>query len=283
MLIWYLVFLFIRIDSSVIDPTGIQYRGQDEYRFKSFRVFRGGSATSDELSKSDSFNSVQSVTCVVSTSLGSSFLDKKKKIVVPFNSTILDLKSQIFAKFPGNPPINLQNIYYGVRKLNDTEIIGNLSKLYPVPLLLDMISGTSTYNKFMSVSQALEAFASLTVHQVYLNAKIHDLYSSKFELKNEGENSVTQSKSVMETALYRDIFKSINDSLHKIYEEDIEEALVVEKDPEVVSFETMPWRNKNIKRESYYSPLALAIAKEFDLNTRGVVTLAYYSVLLGVN
>jgi hypothetical protein len=79
---------------------------------------------------------------LVSTSFGSMFLDKKKKLVLGKNETVADLKAQLSSKFPGSPPVALQHLYFGSRRLEDSVLIGNISSLSPLPLALDMMSGT---------------------------------------------------------------------------------------------------------------------------------------------
>ena len=114
---------------------------------------------------------------VVSTSVGSVFLDKKKRLSIPRNSTVAELKTMIEKKFPGCPPTGLQRLFLGVRALSDDEIIGNITVTSPTPILLDMLSGTSVYNKTLSISQALEAHAALIVQQSYLGSKLLASYS----------------------------------------------------------------------------------------------------------
>lgn len=75
------------------------------------------------------------------------------------------------------------------------------------------------------------------------------------------------------------MFVAVNQSLHATYLDDIADALVEEQEPETFSADTASWRhNKKDK-----SPITMALAKEFDLNIRGIRNFAYYSVLLGVS
>ena len=64
-----------------------------------------------------------SPTCsvLVSTSIGSTFLDKRKKITINGNATVRDLKAMVCDKFPGSPPVELQRLFFGSRMLNETE------------------------------------------------------------------------------------------------------------------------------------------------------------------
>jgi hypothetical protein len=44
--------------------------------------------------------------------------------------------------------------------------MADMSTARPVPLVLDMLSGTGAYNKTMTVTQAIEAYAAIQTHQV---------------------------------------------------------------------------------------------------------------------
>ena len=44
---------------------------------------------------------------IVSTSIGSSFLDKKKRLNLNRNSTVAELKVMVQEKFPGGPPVQV--------------------------------------------------------------------------------------------------------------------------------------------------------------------------------
>ena len=82
----------------------------------------------------------------------------------------------------------------------------------------------------------------------------------------------------MDTAIYRDMFAAINASLYSTYAQDIHEALVDEQEPETLSADTASWRHARKDK----SPITVALAKEFDLNLRGIKNFGYYSVLLAV-
>lgn len=49
-------------------------------------------------------------------------------------------------------------------------------------------------------------------------------------------------------------------------------------EPEITSSDTASWRGEVKQR----SPLAVAIAKEFDFNIRSLKSFVYYSILLGI-
>jgi hypothetical protein len=96
---------------------------------------------------------------------------------------------------------------------------------------------------------------------------------------NEVGIETTLNSDVMDSAIYREMFQVLNETLYQTYAEDIAEALKAESEPEIVSADTASWRGDAKQR----SPLALAIAKEFDLNPRSLKSFLYYSVLLGVS
>lgn len=222
-----------------------------------------------------------SCTILVSTSVGSMFLDKKKRLTIARNGTIAELKHLIEKKFPGCPPTRLQRLFLGVRQLGDEELIGNITISSPTPILLDMLSGTSVYNKTLSISQALEAHAASIVQQAYLGTKLQSIFSevSGTPVPSSSVNESTRTVIELESGLYRDMFDAVNKTLYETYAEDISEALEREKEPEMSTDDTVAWRGK----QEDTKPLTAALAKEFDLNIRGIWNFFYYSVLLGVS
>ena len=224
---------------------------------------------------------------LVSTSFGSSFLDKKKKLVMNSNDTVLDLKMQLSTKFPGMPPVALQNLYYSSRLLNDDELVRNISTLSPLPLVLDMMSGTSVYNRSMSVTQALDAYVATIVQQSYLGAQLQRLYTNSAGTKEHLPLMNTTDgvgEGTMQTVYYRQLYAAVNQSIYERYAVDITAALEAEKDPESIVDDTRAWRERDPALAAHYvNPLAAALAKEFDLNWRGLRHFAYYSVILAVS
>jgi len=205
------------------------------------------------------------------------FLDKKKRLSVPRNSTVGELKCLIEKKFPGCPPIPLQRLFVGVRLLQDDEIIGNITTTSPTPILLDMMSGVSVYNKTLSISQALEAHVASIVQQSYLGAKLRESFTTS--ITSTRTNNDTSSEMLLpDSSYYRDMFDVVNRTLYETYAEDIAEALELEKEPETMADDTRAWRNPQKETK----PLAAALAKEFDLNGKGIKSFVYYSVLLGI-
>jgi len=116
------------------------------------------------------------VTLIVSTNVGNPFLDKKKRLQLQRNATVAELKTALHNKFPGAPPVQLQHIYFGMNELSDTQLVGNITGISPVPLVLDMLTGTSAYNKTMSVRQAIDAYAALQAQQAYVGTQTRALF-----------------------------------------------------------------------------------------------------------
>lgn len=243
---------------------------------KIMRVRGGSDAATSGVNSNEAAAPVENCAILVSTSVGSVFLDKKKRLTISRNSTIAELKSLIEKKFPGCPPTGLQRLFLGARALSDEELVGNITITTPTPILLDMLSGTSVYNKTLSISQALEAHAALIVQQSYLGAKMMASYN---DVPEKEANETTSAPVHLESGLYRDMFDSVNRTLYETYSEDIAEALEREREPETHTDDTAAWRGK--RKET--TPLTAALAKEFDLNMRGIRSFLYYSVLLGVS
>lgn len=248
----------------------------------SFLSLRAGCTTSQQTNIANATEGVaqstsnkeQTHSILVSTTIGSSFLDKKKRLTVAKNCTVLDIKHQISQKFPGSPPIELQRLFLGMRLLSDDDIVCNLTSLNPVPVMLDMMTGTSVYNKTMSVSQAIEAYVSIAVQQSYVGDRLRALFANSC-LTN---SSLSNASFEIDTTVYREMFAAINSSLHSTYAQDISEALLEEKEPETFSADTAAWRH-DLKDKN---PITVALAQEFDLNFRGIKNFAYYSVLLAI-
>ena len=218
-------------------------------------------------------NTVRQYNVLISTSIGSSFLDKKKKIQINSNSTVLDLKIAIQSKFPGSPPVESQQLFYGLRRLNDTDVMSEICTSSLTPILLDMIAGTSIYDKTMTVSEALEAYASCLTQQAYVGRKICQLF--------EIENSSITNSNYFETSIFREMFHTMNTTLFTTYMEDIRLALNEESNPELSSADTAAWRESGAMAAR--SPLATAMAREFAINLRGIKRFSYYSILLFVS
>jgi hypothetical protein len=237
---------------------------------------RGGQDTSTlTANDDDSLSQSAPISIMVSTSFGSSFLDKKKRLSLSRNTTISQLKSIIEQKFPANPPEQLQRLFYGLRHLRDEDILGNISSSSSAQILLDMPSGTSVYNKSMNLAQALEAYASLIIQQTYLGEKLKAVYTNTLTQLPSNDASEIQPDSI----LYRDMFMSVNESIYTDYYTDIIDALEIEKEPDTLTDDTAAWRGVAKQR----SPFVVAFAKEFDINLRSFKSFIYFSGLLIVS
>lgn len=239
---------------------------------------RGGNTQVDDIVNTTSITSDTNTTpppgpvnVIVTTSIGSDFLDKKKKLSMSGSATVLELKQLIHSKFPGSPPTPLQYLYFGDRLLLDEDIVRNVSHLPTVPIFLDMISGSSAYNRTLSVKNTLEAFAASQVHITYLNEAVSQVASTF--------SDAHESKKEMRTRRYRELLAAVNETLFASYSQDIELALQDESEPEYTSADTSRWRVKGKRR---VGSLAGAISREFDLTARGFRQLVIYSAILGV-
>eukprot|EP01040_Poterioochromonas_malhamensis_P004909 gene4909-5266_t len=218
----------------------------------------------------------ENVNILVTTSIGTSFLDKKKKFLLPSDTTVQDLKQMIHQKFPGTPPTSLQKLYYQSQLLaNDSQTIHEVMETTggvsdQMPILLDMIVGTASYQKNFTVSQALEAYASSVVQLAYIGDKLRSI---SFQ-----EDGIDSDTSVMDTLYYRELFEMVNQSLFERYSEDITNALEREKNPEYDSPDTAQWRNPSHTRQ--LSPLIGAIAKELDLNLFSFKRYLFFTFVL---
>ena len=298
---------------STCEPRWLHCRGGASSNFNIHDALKGNTPKPFDISSStegqkNNFSGTTNV--LVSTSFGSMFLDKRKKLVIAKNETVLDLKVQLSTKFPGSPPMELQNLYFSSRLLNDSECIGNITSISPVPLMLDTISGTSVYNKSMSVRQALEAYVATIAQQTYLGAKLQQLYhpsnpadTSTTTGVNTNRNSNGVVSPTMDMSYYKELFNSINASIYERYAVDIEQALLAEQEPETISADTSAWRSRintegnddqlmesgedgsggdGVALNHGLNPLTAALAKEFDLNWRGLFNFSYYSVVMAV-
>eukprot|EP01039_Chlorochromonas_danica_P003763 gene3763-4113_t len=215
----------------------------------------------------------QQCNILISTSIGSSFLDKKKKVTLPANTTIAELKEYLQSKFPGSPPKELQHLYYGTRLLGDDEVVSNITTLPTIPLLLDMVSGHSIYDKTMSIEQALEGYVASVVQLTYLSNQLKTVIGYQPDDHNSNETITTK----MESPTLRQLFQAVNRTIYETYADEIAYALEVEKDPEAFAADTKAWRSPQRRA---VSPLTAALAKEFDLNLRSLCSFLYYTAIL---
>lgn len=237
-------------------------------RLGAFLRLRGGEVAVEEPAVDPVFDN-RPIAVTVTTSFGSAFLDKKKRVQLPRNSTVADLNTLIELKFPANPPVQLQRLFAGMRHMRDEDLVGNFTSAANLVVLLDMPSGTSVYNKTLTIEQALEAYTALTVQQTFIADKLKSLFSHGIQ------SPANDSEIVPESTIYRELFMVLNESLYSTYQADINDALEAEKEPETVTDDTAAWRVKQRQR----SPLVAAFAKEFDINLRSFKSFVYFSFL----
>lgn len=235
-------------------------------KYPSSLWLRGGASSDEQVATKHKDLQVQ-----VSTSYGTSFLDKKKKLTISSDSTVLELKRLLKSKFPGSPLVALQRLYLGPRLLQNQDILSNVTSSSSLTLLLDMISGSSSYNRTMSVTESIDAYVASVVHLSFV--------SDKFRLSAHPSVAPTENESP-EAYAYRQLYESVNASIYAQYADDIAAALENEKDPEFQSSDTAAWRNAAQRKP--VSPLANALAKEFDLNLHALRNYVYYSVIIMV-
>lgn len=195
------------------------------------------------------------------------FLDKKIRITATSNCTVQEIKEKITEKFPGYPPSCIQRLFFTNRLLRDEDVLGNITTMPSLVLTLDIISGTTVYQKTVSVSQALEAYVSTLVHQAYIGSLLSN--------DDDSGNSSTTYNFVK----YRKMFDQINATIYEKYADDIAYALEKEKNPETITADTVAWRGKG----KNISPLKAALAKEFDMNGKGLVNMIRFSITMAVS
>lgn len=183
---------------------------------------RGGNGETD--------GSVEDI--IISVFAGSRFLDRQKKIRMPRSASVGMLKAELQRQFPGNPPVMLQELYYGVRMLKNEDLISNITSTSPKSLTLDLLSGTGSYNRSaMSVTDAIDCIVALEVHSAANSLLYAEICGGR---KRENET-------LSRTILCRDLYNRINNSFYKTYSKEISAALVAERDPEKESTDTAAW------------------------------------------
>jgi hypothetical protein len=274
LIIFYLVVLTFEL-SNGREFRFVSWLSKKKCSIKRVVLLYGGSISqqaevSEKVEGADYENQSQS-TCavIISTSLGSKYLDKRKKLIVASNSTVSDIKDQLAQKFPGSPPKRLQRVFFQERLLSDDETIGNLTDSSTIPLTLDMVTGTSTYNRTFSVGQAIEAYASTVVQLTYIGDKLKDSISG--DPVENGE---------FESTKYRELLDEVQRSVYEKYAEDISIALENEANPEVITDDTALWRNRN---NAGHSPLWAAIAKEFNIYSHSFTASTLKIFLVSIN
>ena len=175
-----------------------------------------------------------SIDVVVSTSLGSKFLNKRKKCTLSANATIANLKEKLAIVYPGTPPIELQRLYFGLKYLADDMPVANITSMRPVPLLMDMLSGVGSFQRNLSIADTLEAYAALLTQEMYVNEKLASLLAPI-----DDSNTL---KTQLETSRFRQIFDTLNKTMFSGHEVQIAKALERERNPELITDEVSVWR-----------------------------------------
>lgn len=208
----------------------------------------------------------ESIQVLVSTLVGSSFLDKRKKFSIAPTATIRHLKTLIKAKYPGSPPIALQKLVLQDTVLDDSTEIGSVESS---SLLLDTLSGSgSFFNRTLSLSQTIDAYLATVAQSSFIGNKLHSL--DRTSPLESGELDVLQ---------VRNMLNKLRNSFESDFGPFIARAIEREKSPEQISGTSYLWRDK---QKTSLSPLMKALAREFDLNKYAAVNLVYFSVLMMV-
>lgn len=187
-----------------------------------------------------------SIDVIVSTSLGSKFLNKRKKCTVSANATIANLKEKLAIVYPGTPPKELQRLYFGLKYLVDDMPVANITSMRPVPLLMDILSGVGTYQRNMSIADTLEAYAALLTQEMYVNEKIASLLAPI-------DNS---NRTQLETPRFRQIFNAMNKTIFSEHELQITKARERERNPELITDEVGAWRGAKLPLTAFQHWLA---------------------------
>lgn len=205
------------------------------------------------------------VQILVSTNIGSEFLDKKKKLSIPPTATVRHLKKLIKAKFPGSPPISLQRLACDTTILDDSVVVSEATSNGETPVVLETISGSGSYNRSLSVAQSIDAYVATIVQSAFIGNKLQQLGGGKPAASLSDE---------IETLRYRDMLQAARENLETSYAVDIDAAKEAERSPEVSS--AYSWR---VQKPSL-SPLWKSLARELDLNTQSFFNMVYYSFLM---
>jgi hypothetical protein len=174
---------------------------------------------------------------------GSHYLEKRIKLEMHKNSTIEMVKSLISKQFPGNPPTDLQNLFFGFDQVQNSQKLFEISNNKILPLQLDLISGTKSYQKVKSVREALEGYVSSQIHDIFLSQQALRLLSSaphtlpsltsdpsqknQTALVNETEALVVLPQSIA----FMEMFEKFNQSVFDSHGVAIQKALEDEQDP----------------------------------------------------
>lgn len=185
--------------------------------------FRGDTIQRPESSSSFNRNSIPEISVWILSKFGSNYLDRKLKLQVSPNATIEMIKEMISTQFPGKPPKELLNLYFGIKKVNNSQQLHEISHLRVIPLQLDLISGTNSYQNIRNVQEAVEAAVALQVHQTFLDHQIQQLLLS--------ENGFLRNNSTPLNVLFIELFQTLNSSIYDTHRDDLEKARDAEREP----------------------------------------------------
>jgi hypothetical protein len=250
--------------------------------------YRGGAL---DLKKNE-IPSDEIVTVWILSKFGNSdFLEKRIKLDIHKNSTIGMVKSLVSEHFPGNPPTELQTLFFGLHRVENSQKLSEFSEKKIIPLQLDLISSVKKdYQKIKNVVEALEAYVALQIHDIFLSQTALRLLSppasssSSFSILNEtdaeGATALPQSIAFME------LFRKLNQSLFESQGTAIQKA--VEAERELTSFSTDDLRDATIDGLGYEtideyldssSKLRRFLTTELSFNRQILRSLVLYSLV----
>jgi hypothetical protein len=219
------------------------------------------------------------ITVVVSTKFRSQFLNKIVNFRIPKNYTIMQIKEIVRARFPGHPPECLQELFFGLEKLENNRRIIDIANLTTLPLNLDMISGTSVYKRPLNIRLAIDAYVSLLVQQNFLSNTLLSI------LSNSSTNMNT-SISAPASLIYSKLYNTINTSIWEDYGDEIQAALLLESNPVISTPDVLTrtlhmsdYKSIDDYRERALTPLTRTVVRMWGLNRRKGTTLLLYSTL----
>lgn len=205
------------------------------------------------------------MTILVTSNFGASpYLRKAQKFSVFRNESVVRLKEVLEKKFPGQPPVSLQTLYVDSKTLlRDDDVWGNLTNKQALSVQLDLLSGTALYNRTpsLSISKAIDAYISLSVHEAYLSNKLTEELTSSPPLQTP------------DSVRYRDLYKKLNESFYLEFGPAVREAQEAERDPSLVetSVEEPP------QEISSLTPLPSFLREQAMLSDRDMTRFTYWS------
>jgi hypothetical protein len=273
-----------------------------------FSLYRGGAVTdlnpspslSSSLSPLSEPNQNPLIIISIISNFGSKYLNQRMQFQMKRNQTVRELKEALSAQYPGHPPASLQNLYFGLQKLeNNSQKLSEISQqrqrqgqgqgrreLRVLPLRLDLISGTTNYQNVRSVGEAVEAFVALEVHRSALARQMAQLLapSSAPEAdKKVGSRSdeSTSHSSRDDSLVSLQMFHDLNQTLFETHQSAIERALEIEREPslrEGTTVDNLGYQTIDGYLDSRTS-LQRFLETEFVFTSRLVRSLALYSLV----